>query len=227
MLMPIVCVMLALLVGPSRAPVSESYLPPAEAQRLTDLLPPPVEALTEAEAHLIEAVQREATPEARARAVRAEPGDPLWDFAESMGPAFSKENCKAVETLIARAQQAGDPINAAAKKKFNRARPAISGLKSSDAYPSGHCVRAFLRARLLSELAPGAKETIYRQASTMALNRVIVGKHHPSDCAAGMALGEAIAEAILAEAAARPEGEAGRDLSAARAEWARVGSPGK
>lgn len=222
--MLITSIVLALIVlcSPESQPAPAAYLPAAEVLRLTELLPPPVEALTEAEVYLTRAVQEDATPEARARAARAEPGDPLWDFAESMGPAFTKDKCRRIEALITRAQQAGDPINAAVKKKFNRPRPPGSGIESTDSYPSGHCVRAFLRARLLAELAPDRAEALYGQASTMSLNRVIAGKHHPSDAAAGMALGRAIAEAILAEAAADPKSGPAADLAAARMEWESV-----
>lgn len=222
MLLCSITLTLAGLLTPQAQPAgaaTTAYLPAAAVQKLTDLLPPPVEALTEAEVCLTRAVQEDASPAARARAARAEPGDPLWDFAESMGPAFTKEKCGAIERFITRAQAAGDPINSAVKKKFNRPRPPGSGVESKDSYPSGHCVRAFLRARLLVELAPDHAEGLYRQASTMSLNRVIAGKHHPSDAAAGMALGRAIAEAILEEAAANPTSGPATDLAAARAEW--------
>ncbi|MCC6677714.1 MAG: phosphatase PAP2 family protein [Phycisphaerales bacterium] len=225
MLLYSITLTLAALLAPRAQPAGSAapaYLPAAAVQKLTELLPPPVEALTEAEVYLTRAVQEDASAEARARAARAEPGDPLWDFAESMGPAFTKDNCRAIERFITRAQAAGDPINAAVKRKFNRPRPPGSGVESTDSYPSGHCVRAFLRARLLAELAPDHAESLYRRASTMSLNRVIAGKHHPSDAAAGMALGRAIAEAILAEAAANPTSGPATDLAAARAEWERL-----
>lgn len=226
MLFSSIAIALAGLLAPLDQPAGNAarpaYLPAAEVQRLTELLPPPVEVLSAAEVALTRAVQDDATPEARARAARAEPGDPLWDFGPSMGPAFKKERCRAIEALIARAQDAANPINAAVKKKYNRPRPPGSGIDTADSYPSGHCVRACLRARLLAELAPDRAEALDRQAAIMSLNRVIAGKHHPSDAAAGMALGRAIADAILAEAAADPQSGPASDLAAARAEWAEV-----
>lgn len=219
----LVATLLALLPHqPSSTGVAESYLTQDEVHRLAELLPAPRDELTDAEAVLIRAVQDDATAEARARAARAEPGDPLWDFARTLGPSFSKDNCSAIERFITRAQEAAGPVTLAVKRAHARPRPAVSGLRSADSYPSGHCVQAALRARLLAELSPARAEELQRQAGEMALNRVIAGKHSPSDAAAGIALGGAIAESILARAASDPSCAAARDLEAARAEWESV-----
>ena len=84
--------------------------------------------------------------------------------------------------------------NIALKYVVRRPRPVLDGLPplsptvTSLSYPSAHSTTSFAAARVLG----GA--TAYTCASAMALSRLYVGVHYPSDVLAGAAFGSAIAE---------------------------------
>ncbi|MGH7132795.1 MAG: phosphatase PAP2 family protein [Phycisphaerales bacterium] len=213
----------------------------SEAARLRDLLPGPYpqrpgaspaqtaelnRQLAEAEVQFIRAVQDDATAQALARANRVDASDPLWEFAVVLGPHFNATECPRLRDAVAAAESEANAITNAAKKKFPRPRPPGSGITTDDAYPSGHAVRAFFRARLLAEIAPAKKDELLRAARIMVLNRVIAGKHHPSDCVGSILLGSAIADAMLT--AANDESTAFHaELEAAKKEWRVLITPTK
>jgi undecaprenyl-diphosphatase len=84
---------------------------------------------------------------------------------------------------------------------FGRARPGhgaeftfFSCDSRYNSFPSGHSVDAFVSGVFLFYLLKDSKYSKYRflpivYASLMALLRIIVGAHHPSDVVAGTALG--------------------------------------
>jgi hypothetical protein len=212
------------------------YLSDEQTRRLSELLPGPFphlanatpeetkafeRMLSDAEVQVIRGVQDDTSAHARARADRVEEFDPVWDFDVALGRHFNAGECKAIDHLLSRAAPEVAAIKDAAKKHFGRARPPESGLTSNDSYPSGHSTRAFFRARILAEIAPEKKDEIVRAARAMVVNRIIAGKHHPSDCAAGIVLGTSIAEAML-ESAKDPSSSMHADLEAAKKEWKEV-----
>lgn len=91
------------------------------------------------------------------------------------------------------------------KTQFARLRPYITHpeikpcieLESSKAYPSGHAALARVYARILSVMYPERSLLFLKRSNEVALNRVIGGVHHPSDVAAGIILGDAIADDYL------------------------------
>ena len=90
--------------------------------------------------------------------------------------------------------------NIAMKYTVRRRRPVLDGLPAlsstvtSLSYPSAHSTTSFAAARVLSRELPTAP--LYACAGAMALSRVYVGVHYPTDIAAGAALGTAMAELI-------------------------------
>lgn len=90
--------------------------------------------------------------------------------------------------------------NIAMKYAVRRRRPVLDGLPAlsstvtSLSYPSAHSTTSFAAARVLSRELPTAP--LYACAGAMALSRVYVGVHYPTDIAAGAALGTAMAELI-------------------------------
>jgi undecaprenyl-diphosphatase len=84
-------------------------------------------------------------------------------------------------------------VNTAIKGVFRRRRPALEELPAlvkvptSLSFPSAHSATAFAAARAFSALAPSPP--LYVAAALMALSRVYVGVHFPSDIAVGAGLG--------------------------------------
>jgi undecaprenyl-diphosphatase len=70
--------------------------------------------------------------------------------------------------------------------------PPLSGTLSGLSYPSAHSATSFAAARTLSRVLPAAP--LYSLAAALALSRLYLGLHYPSDIVAGAALGAAGAE---------------------------------
>jgi hypothetical protein len=68
--------------------------------------------------------------------------------------------------------------------------PALISTPTSLSFPSAHASSSFAAARAYSALLPAAP--LYVVATAMALSRVYLGVHYPSDIAAGALLGTAV-----------------------------------
>jgi undecaprenyl-diphosphatase len=96
------------------------------------------------------------------------------------------------------------------KHLFHRSRPFVqqtvtlrvspttaSRLRSDSSFPSGHSGNAFMVAALLAERLRRKRYYWYGLAAVVALSRVYLGVHYPSDVLAGACLGLAITWLML------------------------------
>jgi membrane-associated phospholipid phosphatase len=70
--------------------------------------------------------------------------------------------------------------------------PALVSTPTALSFPSAHASSSFAAARAYSALVPAAP--LYATATAMALSRVYLGVHYPSDIAAGALLGTLVAD---------------------------------
>ncbi len=95
-----------------------------------------------------------------------------------------------------------------AKYTYDRARPAAlaSGLDvvaqhtDSPSYPSEHAVTAGAASTILAYVYPDLAQEFQAKAEEAANSRVLAGAHFPSDVAAGLALGQQVAQQVIARA---------------------------
>jgi acid phosphatase (class A) len=183
--------------------------------------PPPDGGLvSRGEGDLMLALRAEASPAARERA-HSEADLRLASVAEVLGTDLNPQAMPRTMALLRRIEHDSAVVTDIAKRTWARARPPaqddrltpLFGVPKSASYPSGHAVRAIMWARVLGMLDPAKQDDLLRRARLVALGRVIAGVHYPTDVAAGMSLGNLIADDL----AATPAFQA--DLAAARAEW--------
>ncbi|MEM5814684.1 MAG: phosphatase PAP2 family protein [Candidatus Aenigmatarchaeota archaeon] len=90
------------------------------------------------------------------------------------------------------------------KDVFDRVRPCdiLPNARALDtepfsSFPSGHAANAFLAAAILSVSYPRYKWHFYALAAVVALSRVYLGVHYPSDVAAGALLGIVVGWSVV------------------------------
>jgi undecaprenyl-diphosphatase len=90
-------------------------------------------------------------------------------------------------------------LNTAIKLAVRRRRPDVPGLPpltgtpTGLSFPSAHATSSFTAARAYSALVPAAP--LYALAASLALSRLYLGVHYPSDSLAGVVLGAAAGSA--------------------------------
>lgn len=93
---------------------------------------------------------------------------------------------------------------------YNRARPSeldhklstAVGVPNSPSYPSEHAATAQAAAAVLAYFLPAEAQSFQTMAEQAGWSRVLAGTQFPSDYYAGLALGNAVAQRVIAKAAA-------------------------
>jgi membrane-associated phospholipid phosphatase len=81
----------------------------------------------------------------------------------------------------------GIKLAVARRRPRVRGLPPLAGTPTGLSFPSAHATSSFAAARAYSGLVPPAP--LYALAGALALSRLYLGVHYPSDTAAGVALG--------------------------------------
>ena len=83
------------------------------------------------------------------------------------------------------------------KNAVNRPRPEGTFTRSNSSFPSGHATAAFALATVFAHEYPKLSIPCYALASGIALSRVYLDRHYPSDVLAGAVIGFAMAKLAL------------------------------
>ena len=196
------------------------YLAPDRPDGIALLTPPPAVGSAEEAADLASAraVFNGRTPAETARATK-DSSLSIFLFAPAIGPLFQAGKLSKTEALFQKVRtDIGTPINTP-KDHWKRRRPyqlddqlSLGKPEPSYGYPSGHSTRGTVQALLLAELFPERKEAILAIGRNIGWDRVLIGKHFPTDIYAGRMLGQAIVRELLANPAFQ------HDLAEAKAE---------
>jgi acid phosphatase (class A) len=199
------------------------FLAPGAVDPQVVLPPPPAAGSLAARGDLetVLQVQASRTPAEVAWAKFIE-NDNVFNHATVLGAWFAKDKLPYTAEFF---RQVTDDANAAVrgvKGAFARPRPPRTdpavkpcvGVPESDSYPSGHSMRAYVWAAVLSDIFPEHQADLMARAHQAAWGRVIGGVHFPTDTIGGRIIAEAIVEAMRKSPAYRAAVEKCREEAA-------------
>jgi acid phosphatase (class A) len=136
-----------------------------------------------------------------------------------VGPFFQPGKFPKVEALLHKSVEEAALVAKVPKNHWQRQRPCqldpalnIGAPEKGFSYPSGHSTEGTVYALILAEIFPTKKDAILALGRQIGWDRVIIGKHFPTDIEAGRVLGQAIVRDLHTSAAF------GSDLAAAKDE---------
>jgi acid phosphatase (class A) len=126
-------------------------------------------------------------------------------FASAIGLQFDLQKLPKTRALLGKVKtDIGEVINAP-KNHFKRLRPyqidehlVLGAPEPSFSYPSGHSTRGTVYSLVIAELFPEKKDAILAIGRDIGWDRVLIGKHFPTDIYAGRVLGYAIVRELHA-----------------------------
>ncbi len=144
-------------------------------------------------------------------------------FAPIIGPEFDPQKLPKTWALLQEVKKEIGGVIDTPKDFFKRRRPyvvdpqlSLGKPEPSFSYPSGHSTRGTVYSLLLAEIFPAHSDAILELGRDIGWDRVLIGKHYPSDVLAGRVLGQAIVREL------RKNAQFERDLAQAKAEAAEV-----
>ena len=190
-----------------KAEYSPHYLS-ANSINVVDLLPNPPAADSpehQEELNLLLKLQHDRTPAQMARATAEEKHLSVFSFADVLGPNFTAEKCPKTAAFFKTTLQPDVAyFNKLAKNHWNRPRPYTDPrihslfIEKDGSYPSGHSICATLDAEMLAEIFPQYRDALITRSQQIGWDRELAGEHFPTDIYAGRVLGQALANALLA-----------------------------
>ena len=154
--------------------------------------------------------------------------DMLRFYRKAFGMDVSRANTPAIYNVLLRANVTARLASKRPKARYMRTRPYArygeptsmpsdeAVLRTNGSYPSGHSIRGWCLALLMTEINPDAQDALLCLGYEWGESRVISGYHWRSDVEAGRHL----AAAVVARLHASDEFLV--DMAAARAEFARL-----
>jgi len=215
---------LCLLPSVGAPPASDAYLAPGRPNGIALLPPPPNPGSSEEIADLATArsVFHGRTPSDEQRAIKNS-GLSFTLFAAAIGPVFDPAQLPKTDALMRKVKKEIGDIIDIPKDHWKRRRPyqldpalSLGNPEQSFSYPSGHSTRGTVYSLVLAEVFPEQKDSILEIGRDIGWDRVVIGKHFPTDIYAGRVLGKAIVRELLESPSFQ------HDLAAARAEVATV-----
>jgi acid phosphatase (class A) len=201
-----------------------SYLPPGQPDGVALLAPPPLTGSKEEAADLesARAVFRARTEAEKERALKTSTLS-FSLFYEAVGCDLDLNRLTKTQVFLDKVKRDIQAAIDAPKQHYKRKRPyemdgslVLGKPETSFAYPSGHSTRGTVYALLFAELFPERREPLLQLGRDIGWDRVLIGKHFPTDVYAGRTLGQAVFRQLLANAAFQ------QDLAAVKTEIARA-----
>jgi acid phosphatase (class A) len=194
-----------LLSAPIPLFAQQHYLAPGHPDGVALLPPPPAAGSVEETADLdsVRAVFKGRTPAEEKRALK-DAGLSFSIFPAAIGPVFDPAKLPKTQALLKRVKDEIGMAIDTPKNYFKRQRPyqmdehlSLGAPERSFSYPSGHSTRGTVYSLVLAELFPDKRPAILEVGRNLGWDRVLLGKHFPSDVYAGRVLGQALVRELL------------------------------
>ncbi|MBT3267504.1 phosphatase PAP2 family protein [Candidatus Poribacteria bacterium] len=117
-----------------------------------------------------------------------------------LGVALGSDDQRRTGVLALSSVLASGAVTATLKDAVGRSRP--DGTNDHRSMPSGHTTGAFALATALSHRYPEWRLPFYLGAVGVAVSRVYLGRHYPSDVLAGAVIGTSVSRLVLTQDAA-------------------------
>ncbi len=206
------------LVAPLVA--ADKYLAPGQLDTIALLPSPPQPGTPEHAADLASAraVFKARTPEEEARAVK-DATLTVFNFRPAIGEFFRSNNLPKTEVFFHNLKYEIKTAINTPKDFWKRSRPyqidstlEFGKPEPSFSYPSGHSTQGMVQALVLADLFPSKRDGILEIGRNIGWDRVLIGKHFPTDVFAG----RVVAQAVVRELKKSPAFQS--DLAAVKAE---------
>jgi acid phosphatase (class A) len=176
------------------------YLSEGHPDGASLLPPPPARGSVEEAADLaaVRAVFSARTEAEKARALK-DYSIAFSLFGPAIGPGFDLHHLPKTQALLEKVKKDIGAAIDAPKNHYKRLRPyqideqlVLGDPERSFSYPSGHSTRGTVYSLVIAELFPEKKDAILAIGRDIGWDRVLLGKHFPTDIYAGRVLGYAI-----------------------------------
>jgi acid phosphatase (class A) len=177
-----------------------AYITTNRFDSISLLPPPPGRGTAEEIADLasVRAVFNGRTEAEKARATK-DSGLAFSLFQSAAGATFDLDKLPKTKALLEKVKKDIGVVIDAPKNHFKRLRPyqiddhlVLGAPEPSFSYPSGHSTRGTVYSLVIAELFPEKKEAVLDIGRNIGWDRVLIGKHFPTDVYAGRVLGHAI-----------------------------------